>query len=158
MEARALKRLEQRSPKKRSFPKAIKTVSERSQFQGVYEQSASIDDHLASLKSDQFQHFRSGMVQPQQPPGSGQPIKIKSNQVRRAAVNMEGDNIRVRELEPESTSPRPHPYPNAEMRHYRMIQLDSPSAKTGGSPDVRRSKPLRGANGQFEDPLGRTMN
>ena len=99
--------------------KARRTVGDRgdrSHLSGVYDVSASIDDHLASLKSAEYQNFRNAMA-----PGSGQPLKIKSNQVRRAAVNLEGDNVRVRELEPEATSPRPHPYPNAEMRHYRML-------------------------------------
>ena len=61
---------------------------------------------------------------------------------------MEGDSIRVRELEPESTSPRPHPYPNAELRHYRMMAGESPTNRTVASPDVRRSKAMRGYTSQ----------
>ena len=57
---------------------------------------------------------------------------------------MEGDSIRVRELEPESTSPRPHPYPNAELRAYRMMASDSPTNRAVASPDVRKRKALGG--------------
>lgn len=69
-------------------------------------------------------------------------------------MNLEGDNIRVRELEPESTSPRPHPYPNAELRHYRMMADDSPTNRVVGSPDVRRSKQMR--TQPYEDTLSQS--
>ena len=139
--------------------KAARTVGDRTHLSNVYDVSASIDDHLANLKSTEYQNFRNVMAQ-QLAPGSGQPLKIKSNQVRRAAVNLEGDYVRVRELEPEATSPRPHPYPNAEMRHYRMLQGESDSpTRVVGSPDVRRSRPLRGHSSQVcEDPMSQTMN